>query len=134
MAETLLSFSSTEEFFLEEVCFEWREGYNLVEGRRICQILSKGQEQVKKDELGGVYLKKNKHPVYWAVERTGSGGKRGGGWGYNIGGQTEDLKAMWDSQERLFGGEGDWLLKRDTWVDELVFFFSYQILKWDCRK
>lgn len=107
MAETLLSFSSTEEFFLEEVCFEWREGYNLVEGRGIGQILSKGQEQVKKDELGGVYLKKNKHPVYWAVERTGSGGKRGGGWGYNTGGQTEDLKAMWDSQVRLFGGEGD---------------------------
>lgn len=106
MAETLLSFSSTEEF-LEEVCFEWWEGYNLVEGRGIGQILSKGQEQVKKDELGGVYLKKNKHPAHWAVERTGSGGKGGGGWGYNTGGQTEDLKAMWDSQVRLFGGEGD---------------------------
>lgn len=69
---------------------------------------------MKKDGLGGVYLKKNKHRLYCGGTHTGSGGRWGVGGSADSGRQIQDFEGQVRSPPELILGKGDWLLKRDT--------------------
>ena len=56
--EAIMPLPLSQNLSWEKCALNDETGCNLVKGRRICQILSQGQKQVRKDKLGGVGLKK----------------------------------------------------------------------------